>query len=49
LFSAYASGDGEATAKARALTTPPAHAHNVTQSRKICGFPRFALFRMAAL
>jgi hypothetical protein len=47
LFSADAAGDG--TAKARALTTLPADAHNVTQSRKICGSPRFALFRMAAL
>jgi hypothetical protein len=46
LFSADAVGDG--TAKARAQTTPPADAHNVTQSRKICGSPRFALFRMAA-
>jgi hypothetical protein len=40
---------GTGTAKAGGLTTPPAHAHNVTQSRKICGSPRFALFRMAAL
>jgi len=37
------------TARAREVTTPPADAHNVTQSRKICGSRRFALFRMAAL
>jgi hypothetical protein len=40
---------GTETARARALTTLPADAHNVTQSRKICGSPRFALFRVAAL
>ena len=39
---------GDGTAKARALTTLPADAHNVTQSRKICGSPRFALFSMTA-
>ena len=36
------------TGTARAFTTPPADAHNVTQGRKICGSPRFALFRIAA-
>jgi hypothetical protein len=34
---------GTGTAKARALTKPPVDAHNVTQNRKICGCPRFAL------
>ena len=29
--------------------TPLPDAQSVTQSRKICGSPRFALFRMAAL
>jgi hypothetical protein len=32
-----------------ALTKPPVDAHNVTQNRKICGCPRFALFRMTGL
>jgi hypothetical protein len=43
---------GTGTAKARALTTPPLDAENVTQSRKIRdapSFPRFALFYMATL
>jgi hypothetical protein len=40
---------GDGTAKAHALSTPPLDAENVTQSRKICGCPRFALFRMTAL
>jgi hypothetical protein len=34
---------GTETTKARALTKPPVDAHNVTQNRKICGCPRFAL------
>jgi hypothetical protein len=43
---------GTGTAKARALTTPPLDAENVTHSRKICdapSSPRFALFYMATL
>ena len=43
---------GTGTAKARAPTTPPLGAENVTHSRKICdapNSPRFALFYMAML
>ncbi len=42
LFRPLAVGDG--TAKAQALTTPPADANNVTQSRKICGSPPLRTF-----